>query len=260
MLFLDYDGTLTPIMDQPDAARLQPEHREILKALGCAQEVCTAIVSGRSLKELKMWVLIPGLIYVGSHGFELEGPKIRYTHPGAYDVRPKIRNLGRELQKVLGAVPGIVIEDKTYTLSVHYRMTPEEKVQEAEAIFLKTVNAHLSSGAVVMTHGKKVWEIRPPSTWNKGSMVLWLFARMMIHSSKKVLPVYIGDDQTDEDAFKALQHQGLGIKVTENPQEVTAATYTLNSPDEVFEFLRRLNALKGKKEQNLAGSGSKSKL
>ncbi len=117
---------------------------------------------------------------------------------------------------------------------------------KARKIFFKVLNPYLRYAQVHFKRGKKVWEVRPPTQWNKGRIVLWLLAGFMTRASAKVVPVYIGDDQTDEDAFKAIGRKGIGIKVTPNEKAVSYASYYLRSPSEVFYFLKRLKYLKEK--------------
>lgn len=246
LLFLDYDGTLTPIVKHPRLARLSSKGKKILRQLVLTRDVKTAIVSGRPLTELKDLIDLPGLIYVGNHGLELEGPKLRFTHPGALQAKPLIKKLRDQLKRSFKSFPGIFVEDKTLTLSIHYRQLSPEKVKPARETLSKVLGPHLLSSALVLTEGKKVWEIRPSVRWNKGTMALWLYGRVLAHSTEKVLPIYVGDDRTDEDAFQALKDQGIGVKVLEAESELGETAYSVRSPEEVFDFLERLIAIKGK--------------
>lgn len=244
MLFLDYDGTLTPIVERPALAKLSSEEKELLSDLMALEDVKIAIVSGRSLADLKERVGVKGLLYAGNHGLEFEGPSIRFVHPEALAAKHLMQKAARGLQEAFKEVPGILVEHKVFTISVHYRKLPEEKVPEAKAVFSKILLPYVKSSKVILKEGKKVWEIRPSTRWHKGTLVLWLLARVLARSSKKVLPIYVGDDQTDEDAFKAVRQRGLGVKVIENKDEPTRARYCLDSPKEVFDFLKRLAAVK----------------
>lgn len=244
MLFLDYDGTLTPIVGRPEMARLAPNVKNILRELARQEGIKVVVISGRSLSNLEKRIRIPSLIYVGNHGFELHGPRIRHVHPSAADSRQLLRTITGRLKKAYDTLPGIVVENKTFTVSIHYRQLAPEKVDFAKFLLLKEIGQHLGKSRVVLTEGKKVWEVRPAIEWDKGKTVLWLFARVLFSARKRVTAVYVGDDLTDEDAFRALKHRGLGVKVTDNPTEATEAAYYLDSPDEVFEFLKRLKQIK----------------
>lgn len=246
LLFLDYDGTLTPIVDDPLAARLSLKTKKLLRDLSFAEGIKTAIVSGRSLADLKARVGVPGLLYAGNHGLEFEGPSVRFVHPEAASAKNLIRKITIHLKKVFKPFPGILVENKIFTLSVHYRKLAPEKVDPLKALFLKTLGPDFDSSKVVLKEGKKVWEIRPAIRWNKGTLVLWLLARLLARSPGKVLPIYVGDDQTDEDAFRVIQRKGLGVKVMEGKRETTEALYYVRSPKEVFDFLKRLMEVKRK--------------
>ena len=244
MLFLDYDGTLAPIAAHPGMARLSPCGKEKLKRLARGKGVQVAIISGRALDELKKQVGIPGLIYAGNHGLEFEGPGIRHEHPAALEAKEVIKELVVMLTKVFRAIPGVWVEYKILTVSIHYRQASPERVDKARTLLLEAVRPYLNACQIVLSEGKKVWELRPAVPWNKGSVVLWLLGRALTQSPGEIFPIYIGDDRTDEDAFKAVQRRGLGVRVAENAGENTAALYYLRSPDEVFEFLDHIHLLK----------------
>lgn len=244
MLFLDYDGTLTPIVDHPHRARLSSVRRKLLRDLARAEGVKTAIVSGRSLADLKERVGIPGLVYAGNHGLELEGPAVHFVHPEASEARKLLQEISRKLLGVFESFPGIFVEDKALSLSVHYRKLSGEKLPEARAIFQKCLTPYIGASKILLRGGKKVWEIRPWTRWNKGTLVLWLVARILARSSERALPVYVGDDETDEDAFQAIRQKGIGIKVLEENGGPSAADYFVHSSQEVFDFLKRLIRIK----------------
>lgn len=244
VLFLDYDGTLTPIAARPRMAKLPARRREIMLDLSLRPDVKIAVISGRTLEDVKKSVGIRNILYAGNHGLEIETPMLRHVHPAAIEFRRLAKKLASRLRAAYAFMPGIFIEDKTFSVSVHYRQVPEEKVAQANMLLLKEIGSYLSQSRLVLTEGKKVWEIRPPAQWDKGHTVLWLFGRLLANTGKRALPVYLGDDVTDEDAFRALRHRGITVKVTEDPRENSAAEYFLRSPDEVSEFLGRLIKVK----------------
>lgn len=247
ILFLDYDGTLTPIVDHPREAKLPPSVKKALQHLDRIKAVKICVISGRGLAELKEFVGLPGLVYAGNHGLEFEGPNIRHVHPGALEIRKFLEKISAQLEKALHSIPGILVENKIFTISVHYRRTPPAKIDQAHQLFLKTVQPHVEKSQVILTEGKKVWEIRPAVQWNKGAMVLWLLGRELTKSAGRVLPIYLGDDQTDEDAFEVVKDRGLGVKITDDPSAPTEAFYFLPSPSAVLEFLGHLTTLKSGK-------------
>ncbi|MBI4358714.1 MAG: trehalose-phosphatase [Candidatus Omnitrophica bacterium] len=251
LLCLDYDGTLTPIVRRPSLAKFSATGKKILRNLVSMDDIRIAIVSGRSLSEIKSLVGVSGIVYAGNHGFELEGPYLHYVHPAAPLAKKVLKKIFNELKEALESLSGIFIENKIFTLSVHYREVKSSQVETARAIFLKSVTPHLESSQIVLTEGKKVWEVRPAVRWHKGTTVLWLLGRVLAQASKRVLPIYIGDDQTDEDAFKAMKRKGLSIKVNDpgTHRMATKADYYVSSPNEALKFL---NWVKKTKEESCA--------
>src|SRR3989338_854118 len=132
MLFLDYDGTLTPITERPEMAKLTSEVRDILRELARLAGIKIAVISGRALSDLKKRVRIPGLIYVGNHGLELHSPKIRYVHPAAMEFKQLLQKIAVRLKKNYESFPGIIVENKIFTLSIHYRNLSPGKVDSAK--------------------------------------------------------------------------------------------------------------------------------
>ena len=251
ILGLDYDGTLAPIAEHPYLARLSLEGKETLRELAFLSDSLTVIVmSGRGLEELKNLIGgLPGFYYAGNHGFEMEGPLMRYVHPEALETKELMVEIAKRLRQALQAFPGTFVENKIFTLSVHYRQLAEEKSEPAKQIFLKILQPYTNSSRVILTEGKKVWEVRPAIEWNKGTAFSYLLRQLPVQTSGKLLSIYIGDDQTDEDGFKAVMPSGIGIKVTQNASEPSHACYYLRSPGEVFDFLGRFaNLIKEKRK------------
>ncbi|MEE8638419.1 MAG: trehalose-phosphatase [Candidatus Margulisiibacteriota bacterium] len=235
-LFLDYDGTLTPIVKKPGLATLSRSRRAFLKKLRKASYIVTAIISGRMLSDLKQRVGIGGLYYVGNHGFEIEGPGIRITHPKALQAKPILREIKTKLKKSFQKIKGVIIEDKILTLSLHYRLVQAKDFRIIKRVFPGIVRPYLKTKKIRLTHGKKVFEIRPNINWNKGRAVLWFLKKLK--AKKKDLPIYIGDDTTDEDAFRLLKKRGLTIRVGRAKR--TCAKYYLKDVDGVYKFLKFL--------------------
>ena len=236
ILFLDYDGTLTPIVKKPPLAVLSKARRTILKKIAKTTHITIAIISGRMLSDLKRRVGISGIYYAGNHGFEIQGPKIKIVHPKARLAKPILREIKAELKKRLKDIKGIIVEDKILTLSLHYRMARPKNFRRIKKIFSEIVRPYQRTEKIRVTRGKKVLEIRPDIEWNKGRAVLWLLKKL--GKGSKVLPIYIGDDRTDEDAFLALKNLGLTIRVGKSKK--THAQHCVKNVNEVYMFLESI--------------------
>ncbi len=237
-LFLDYDGTLSAIAPRPELATLPEATREILGRL--ARKMPVVIVSGRGRQDVAALVGLPGLVYAGSHGFDIAGPP---PAPGAPPLRLEVGNgvperiglAAERLRQELADVPGVFIEPKGFAISIHFRLAEDGDLPRIE----RSVDATVAAiPGLRKAHGKKLFEVRPDLDWDKGRAVLWLLVALGL-DRPDVLPFYLGDDLTDEDAFCALHGRGAGILVSEQSR-ATAAVYQLRDPDEVRRFLERL--------------------
>jgi alpha,alpha-trehalase len=233
-LFLDYDGTLTPIVSRPELAVLDDDMRDSLRKL--SQLLPVAIISGRDRADVEKLVGLAELVYAGSHGFDIAGPGgLKRAYEGAEDFLPDLHEAELRLRAALGGIEGVLIDPKRYAIAVHYRLVDESEVSAVEKAF----NAVLGeAGRLRRTEGKKVFELRPSLDWDKGKAVLWLLTELGL-DGPGIMPIYIGDDDTDEDAFAALEGRGIALLVADRPQN-TLAQYRLGSPQAVGEFLRRL--------------------
>jgi trehalose-phosphatase len=238
-LFLDYDGTLTPIVKRPALAVLSKSRRKALAGLAQNPHIAVAVISGRMLSDLKRRVGLKGIYYAGNHGFEIEGPKVKLTHPKALRAKPLLRKIKSELRRQLGDIKGIIIEDKILTLSLHYRLVPAKDFKRIEKQFPKIVGPYRKTKKVRVTHGKKVFEIRPNIAWDKGKAVLWFLKK--VAKKTKAIPIYIGDDVTDEDAFKALKKKGVTIRVGRSKK--SAAQKFIRDVDAVYNFIESLQKM-----------------
>jgi len=237
-LFLDYDGTLAPIVDTPEKAVLSNDAKGALRRLSGMPDCKIAIVSGRALSDIKDRIGLKNIVYVGNHGFEIEGPKLKFKSPVPPRYRNILEQIRNKLVKELSAIKGVFIEDKGFSLSVHYRQVDKKYISKVKNIVYGAILLYEVRENAKVKDGKMVVEIRPPIEWGKGKVVLWLLARQKFELSgkkQKILPVYIGDDTTDEDAFKALKDKGLAIFVG-HPKK-SEDTYYLNDTNEVGEFL-----------------------
>lgn len=233
-IFLDYDGTLTPIVSRPELAVLDDDMRTSLRKL--SQLLPVAIISGRDRADVESLVGLPNLVYAGSHGFDIAGPGgLRREYEGAENFAPVLREAELRLRAALGGIEGVLVEPKRYAIAVHYRLVDDKDVSAVEKAFDAALR---EAGSLRRTEGKKVFELRPSLDWDKGKAVLWLLTELGLDGAG-IMPIYIGDDDTDEDAFAALAERGIAILVADRPRS-TRARYRLDSPQAVGAFLHRL--------------------
>jgi len=243
LLFLDYDGTLTPIVERPELAVLSRETKEVLRRLTENERLKVFIVSGRTMEDVKSLVGIDNITYIGNHGFEIEGAGIDFGNFPFEKFREILEYLKWEINKELIFFIGAFVEDKGLGLSVHYRTLNSKNEPIFEIFFDRITREFSSRNEIRIVSGKKVFEIRPPVEWDKGRAVLWLLkAYEEALNNQKAVAIYVGDDQTDEDAFHALEKMAITIHV--GIPHFTAAKYFLETPQEVIEFLKQLEDLR----------------
>ena len=236
LLFSDFDGTLAPIVERPELALPSENTRVLLRALSHQNRFTVGIVSGRALKDLKSRVGVTGIIYAGNHGLEIEGPGLSFIHPLAEELSPVLHLISAVLGKALRPLSGVFVEDKGLSLSVHFRQVEQAKEKDVKNIFERVVHVARSLGKIRITSGKKVYEVRPQVAWDKGRAISMLLAKYNKVDDWTTLPIFLGDDLTDEDGFKVInKHRGISIFVGEAEQESTAH-YFLRSPSETEEF------------------------
>lgn len=236
-VFLDYDGTLTPIVDRPELAVMSQAMRNTVQTL--AQHCLVAIVSGRDRADVARLVNLESLYYAGSHGFEIDGPRGSQIHHeiGARFL-PTLDSAEADLRRDLRFVSGALIERKKYSIAVHFRLVGDADLKKVDAAVAGVISA---LPELRKRDGKKVYEIQPNVEWDKGKAVLWLLEALHLTKDNS-FPLYIGDDLTDEDAFQALRDFGIGVLVGQTSRP-TAAQYTLKNSDDVARFLGRMAAL-----------------
>lgn len=240
LLCFDYDGTLTPIVRKPEEAVLPEEIGELLAELSGKARYRVAVISGRSLTEVRRLVGIEEIIYAGNHGLELAGPSQSFVHPGAGKARGIIGTIANRLRRELKEIAEAQVEDKSLSVSVHFRRVNAGDLDRVLEIIRETVRTPLEKGRIRLSRGKKVVEIRPPVDWDKGKIVVWLRSEIeKISGIKPVLVVYTGDDRTDEDAFAAIGDSGITIRVGKEKLH-SRAQYRLDDTDQVRDFMLRL--------------------
>ncbi|KAH1248236.1 Trehalose-phosphate phosphatase A [Glycine max] len=250
-LFLDYDGTLSPIVDNPDCAFMSDNMRAAVKKV--AEYFPTAIISGRSRDKVYEFVGLSELYYAGSHGMDIIGPPRQSNsdnHPDC--IRSSDQQLDADqlifeqvrglLKECIKDIEGATVENNKFCVSVHYRNVDEESWQIVGQHVYDILKEY---PRLRVTHGRKVLEVRPVIDWDKGKAVTFLLESLGLNNCDDVLAIYVGDDRTDEDAFKVLRevNKGCGILVSPAPKE-SNAIYSLRDPCEVIllvmEFLTSL--------------------
>ncbi|KAG2709700.1 hypothetical protein I3760_05G253400 [Carya illinoinensis] len=242
VVFLDYDGTLSPIVDNPDRALMSEEMRAALR--GVAKYFPTAIISGRSRDKVTEFVKLSNVFYAGSHGMDIMAPPIpvKSSTAGNHQTIAPHGKIVTMLEEKTKKIQGVRIEDNGFCVSVHFRQVRAEDYgileEKVKSVVEKYPEFHL-------TEGKMVLEVRPSIEWNKGHALEYLLDTLGFSNSSDVLPLYIGDDRSDEDAFKVIRSRGQGypIIVSSTPKD-TKASYSLQDPSEVLSFLLRLARLK----------------
>ena len=238
-IFLDFDGTLAPIVSTPDKAVLPKASKMLLKRLAEKQEVKLAFISGRQINDIKSKIGIKNAIYSGSHGLQLEGPKIKFEPLFSAGYQMIIDRIKNELRQKTAHIQGVFVEDKGVVLTLHYRLVSRKEIPALKIIFHEAVIQYIERNKINIKSGKMVLEVMPPVKWNKGNVVLWLLARSLFGLQRgAILPIYVGDDVTDEDAFRVLKNKGLTVFV--GKYKKSSAQYYLKDHNEVRDFLERI--------------------
>jgi len=243
-LFLDYDGTLTPIVRRPEDATLAEDMRSLLRQLA---RLCTvAIVSGRDRKNAEEMVQVDNIVYAGSHGFDIQGAGVQLQHQEAQQALPELDQAEEKLRERIESIAGVHVERKRFAIAVHYREV--ESDADAQRVEQAVDDIRRAHSKLRKKGGKKIFELQPDVEWDKGHAVFWLIEALGLDHSGVVV-IYIGDDVTDEDAFQALRYCGAGIGIrVAAPTSATHASYFLRDCDEVKQFLESLIGILQQKE------------
>jgi trehalose 6-phosphate phosphatase len=240
-VFLDYDGTLTPIVDRPEDALISESMREAVRGLAGRCPVC--VVSGRDRRVVQELMGVDDLIVAGSHGFDIWSPAggeiQREEGAGFADL---LEEVNERLHREMSPIEGALIEPKKTSVAAHYRLVSEEERPRIKGIVDAVLEEH--PGELKVTPGKMVYEIQPNVEWDKGKAVLYLLEALGLDGDD-VVPMYLGDDITDENAFEALATRGIGVFVgrADDPEvagRTTSADYVLHTVKEVEQFLDTL--------------------
>ena len=233
VFFFDYDGTLTPIVSEPSEAVIQDDMRYLLE--GLARFHSLAVVSGRDMEDLRNFIRLDDIIYAGSHGFRISGPGGLYMEQEQAKAMisglDRIESMLRD--KLENRIEGLEIERKRYAIAVHYRNSPPGSFRRIHALVTETI---AENPDFKKARGKKILEIKPSTDWHKGRAIEWILQALGLDDTKQYCPIYLGDDITDEDAFRTLADDGIGILVGDHGQP-TAASFQLKDVSQVKKFL-----------------------
>lgn len=232
-LFLDYDGTAVPIKKVPQLARLHPNRRRLLEKI--SKKIPVAVVSGRSLQNIKNILKIKRVHLVGNHGLEISCRGKVWIHPQALSMMSFLKKKLKKIEERVSHLKGVVLEDKGLSGSVHYRLLKPKLHEVLKSIVEEEV---VKSGEKLkIRKGKKVIEIRPNIDWDKGKSVKKLTSLMNL--KRNFLRIYIGDDETDEDAFRIFGEKDITVLVGRKKNSL--AKFRLNNVEEVWAFLKKLS-------------------
>jgi trehalose-phosphatase len=229
LIIVDFQGTLVPIPDLPDEARAPIKVRDLLRSLVKTAGVTLAVISGRERDDLAGRVDVPGAIFIGNHGLEISGPGVFFVEPLTLQFADEVQRLATEFRERLQDIAGADVQSRGVTLSISSHGVEESRRDELR----RTVHSALANAShpFLLRESRWGYEVRPRAYWNKGHAVCWLLERM---ADEKPLPIYVGDDNTDEDAFAAMP-EGISVKVGE--PSGTTAQYFVEGPREVQDFL-----------------------
>jgi trehalose-phosphatase len=233
-LFFDFDGTLVPIQDNPAQCVLSAGMKGQLEAIALSGKAFIAILSGRTVADIKKRVNIQGVYYGGNHGIEISGPRVNYTHPDALSGKHIIEKVCREIKQEIGNIEGAFIEKKKFGFALHSRMGKKEDKALIQRAFHRVIAEQSDAQTFTIMRGKKVLELAPNIQWDKGKAALFILQEL----KRNYLPIYVGDDANDEAAFKALNEDGVTIRVGKSKK--TAAKYYLKGQWEVSRFLKHI--------------------
>lgn len=244
LLLLDFDGTLSPIAPAPGAARMSAALRRRIAGLGKRPGVRVGVISGRVLEDVERRVGLAGLFYGGNHGLKVKGPGLRFLHPGAWVLKPAIREAEGICRAAFGGVSGAEVEAKGLTLAVHNRRVPPAGMK-AFRRRLRWAQDAARKLPVVWRRGSRVWEVLPRVAWDKGEA-----ARLLLRRLGGPVPVAVGDDVSDEPLFRAANGTGISVRVA--PDGPSSARYAVARQADVAVFLKELDRIIG---ENIGRNG-----
>lgn len=237
-LFVDFDGTLAPITRDPSRPCLSPSVRQLLEEIGNSGRTAVTIISGRSLQDLRQKTRLHGLYHAGSHGLEISGPGIRFIHKAARSSKPVLDAIRADIESAINSYEGITMERKPYSFALHYRTAQKGVATLLRRLLKEKLTTHADGlKCLKIICGKKVLEIVPGVSWDKGAAALEVMKRL----GDARLPVCVGDDATDEALFRVFRKRGITVRVGTSRR--TAAAFYLKGQWEVPLFLQGISGL-----------------
>jgi trehalose-phosphatase len=240
IILLDFDGTLAEFKVDPTTVSLPLARQILLQTLSQRADLSAGIVSGRRIADLRERIPAdPSLFFAGLHGLEIEGPGFRFAHNAVSLAAPAVNLLARDLRRAVRPLPGVFVEDKTYSVVLHVRGASKADQLHASTRFHALAQPFLSEGTLRLQPGDHILELLPNVDWAKGDAVRAIIRHVETETRETVWPVYIGDDATDEDAFEEIGSNGLTIAVS---RRRLGAAFELDDPHSVECFLRSILA------------------
>ncbi|MCL4116847.1 UNVERIFIED_CONTAM: hypothetical protein GTU68_064901, partial [Idotea baltica] len=251
-LLLDYDGTLAPIASNPELAILPPETKRVLERLSSMPEVNVAIISGRSVENVKKMVGINDITYAGNHGFEIQHPDgTLFVHPVPHEYEVQLETLRNKLKE--HCRDGAWVEDKGIVITFHFREVPKPKQRD----IMEKATATFKEVGLKIHQSHMAYEARPSVTWDKGRAAIYILRTLFgVDWSDRISTIFAGDDKTDEDAMKALQGMAVTFRVTAQTVR-TAAMHRLPNTDAVLSMLKWVEKRLGSRSPILSGQRSR---
>lgn len=242
LLLLDFDGTISSIVNDPKDAFLTKDFKRILKEL-TLKPLHLGIVTGRSLQDIKKRIKLKNIIYAGDHGFEIKSKGFSFKYPLALDYKKTIQEIRQKIKSHILPIHGVILQQKKYSTSIHYRMVSSPDLSSLKHKVKSILTPYIKTRRVKLFPGKKVYEIKPPVEWDKGKAVEKIVTELKLKNHlSDISPIYIGDDVTDEDAFKSVNGMG-GISIRVGKTKQSRAKFFLADIQEVLIFLKTFSQL-----------------
>jgi len=230
----DFDGTLASFDVDPSAPRLSDESRRALEMLASCRDVTVGLVSGRRIDDLARRTALPDHVYLaGLHGLEIRHGHHAWHHPDLVDSHDLADRVAAAIDAAVGGVPGVRLEHKGPSLTVHVRAVEPARRNEVLRTAIDVARPWLDSDELKVLDASEAVELLPNIAWNKGDAVRWIVDDVEAHARQKVWCIFFGDDVTDEEAFRAVR-DGLTVVVGQRP---SLARLRLNSPADVAAVL-----------------------
>jgi trehalose-phosphatase len=227
LLCCDFDGTLVEFQPDPAAVWLPGQGRALLQRFLDDDQVSVGIVSGRRIDDIRERTGLDARAwFAGLHGLEILGGGEHFVHPQVAEARALVQGLARALTPRVTGKPGAFIEDKDLSIAVHFRESPPDVQAEVSSAFEQLTRPAIETGRLRVMRGSSVLELLPNIPWNKGDAVRWIDERVR-RQGGSVLPVYLGDDVTDQDAFRELEGRGIRVAASDR---ITGGDFTVDGP------------------------------